>query len=242
METLTIKGVTIRLQGLTDKATNYLKHKQRRVERREAIRYHPFHMLQRAIFPRDYQNAPIESLIVGKTLVVGCNGGLETLGMGAVGIDIDKDWLRIADELGKHAERPPAGFLAASGADLPFRDGTFDTVLSDNVIEHLPPPIIPRHFRETHRVLRPGGRYIFSTPNRIFEDPPKGDHVSLHSFAEWEELARRAGFLEFRTPRRRSGALVDLEWKKMREIRAKRGISLGVSHQGVRIVTIVATR
>src|SRR5262245_39858691 len=240
MENLTIKGLTFRLQDLTEKAASYLKGKQRRVLRREAIRFHPFHILQRAIFPRDYQNAPIEALVSGKTLVVGCNGGLETLGMGAVGIDIDRELIRVAHELGKHVGA--GGFMAASGADLPFRDGTFDAGLSDNVIEHLPPAIIPRHLRETHRVLRPGGRYVFSTPNRMFEDPPKGDHVSLHSFAEWEELARRAGFLEFRTPRRRSGGLVDLEWKKMREVRAKQGIALGVSHQGVRIVTIVATR
>jgi len=55
-------------------------------------------------------------------------------------------------------------------------------------------------------------------------------------------MVRAAGFLDVKTPRRRSGALVDLEWKKTREAGARRGISLGLSHQGVRIITIVATR
>jgi SAM-dependent methyltransferase len=242
METLHIKGLTFRLQDLTEKAAAYLKRKERRVLRREAIRFHPFHLLQRAIFPRDYQNAPIEELISGKTLMVGCKGGLETLAIGAIGLDIDKEMVHVAHELGKQAQRPASSFLAASGADMPFRDGTFDSVLSDNVIEHIPPALVPRHLRETHRVLRPGGRYVFSTPNRIFEEPPKPGHISLHSFREWEEMVRAAGFLDVKTPRRRSGALVDLEWKKTREAGARRGISLGLSHQGVRIITIVATR
>ena len=116
-------------------------------------------------------------------------------------------------------------------------------VFSDNVIEHLPPPLVPRHLREMFRVLREGGRYAFSTPNGLFERPPKGDHVSLHSYAEWEAMLREAGFRDFLTPRRRSGELEGLDWKKETERRVFEGASkIGLSHRGLRIVTIVARR
>lgn len=45
---------------------------------------------------------------------------------------------------------------------LPFADATFDTVLSSDVLEHLPDPELA--FREMSRVLRPGGVLILNTP------------------------------------------------------------------------------
>lgn len=49
---------------------------------------------------------------------------------------------------------------AALGEALPFRDGTFDVVLSDNVIDHAEQPA--EILREAVRVLEPGGRLFFS--------------------------------------------------------------------------------
>lgn len=45
---------------------------------------------------------------------------------------------------------------------LPFGNESFDTVLSSDVIEHLPDPALA--FREMGRVLRPGGKLILNTP------------------------------------------------------------------------------
>jgi len=47
---------------------------------------------------------------------------------------------------------------------LPYADASFDVAFSDNVLEHLPNPEVV--FREVRRVLRPGGVYVFKTPNR----------------------------------------------------------------------------
>lgn len=52
--------------------------------------------------------------------------------------------------------------LGLDGA-IPYGDASFDVALSSNVIEHLEHPVSV--FREVHRVLKPGGRFLFKTPN-----------------------------------------------------------------------------
>lgn len=50
-----------------------------------------------------------------------------------------------------------------SGEAIPCPDNTFDVVFSDNVLEHLEYP--EAVFKEVARVLKPGGRFLFKTPN-----------------------------------------------------------------------------
>lgn len=45
---------------------------------------------------------------------------------------------------------------------LPFRDGSFDTVLLSDVLEHLPEAGLA--FQEVFRILRPGGHLLLNTP------------------------------------------------------------------------------
>jgi SAM-dependent methyltransferase len=49
-------------------------------------------------------------------------------------------------------------------ARLPHPDGFFDACVSNYVLEHVENP--QQHLRELARVLKPGGRYVFRTPNR----------------------------------------------------------------------------
>src|SRR5689334_11524292 len=55
----------------------------------------------------------------------------------------------------------------ASTLDLPFRGGAFDVVLSTEVLEHTPDPIVG--LRELTRVVAPGGRLILTTPGRLWQ-------------------------------------------------------------------------
>ncbi len=53
--------------------------------------------------------------------------------------------------------------LQAEGAFIPFADGSFSTVISNSVLEHIPDldVVIP----EIRRVLKPGGLFVFCVPN-----------------------------------------------------------------------------
>lgn len=95
-----------------------------------------------------------------RVLDLGCGRGgiVERLGGGGhwCGADPDERSLR--------EHRTPALLRACAGAErLPFADGVFDLVAASWVLEHLPDPA--QTLREVARVLRPGGRFIFLTPN-----------------------------------------------------------------------------
>lgn len=75
----------------------------------------------------------------------------------------------------------------ASGEDIPYGDNTFDVVLSDNVLEHLPDP--RRVFREVARVLRPGGRFLAKTPNK-WHYMPTIARMTPHAFHRYYNRLR----------------------------------------------------
>lgn len=68
---------------------------------------------------------------------------------------------------------------------LPFRDGSVDAIYSHHFIEHLPDALLPFHFREMHRCLKPGGVVRIGGPN--------GDEAFRNYIAgneDWFELYR----------------------------------------------------
>jgi SAM-dependent methyltransferase len=56
----------------------------------------------------------------------------------------------------------PGGVRCEDVERLTFDDATFDLIISQDVFEHVPDPDVG--FREVHRVLRPGGRHVFTVP------------------------------------------------------------------------------
>ena len=64
------------------------------------------------------------------------------------------------DDIPRGAERD--GVRNEDLMDLSFRDNAFDLIVSSDIMEHVRHPW--RAFREIRRVLRPGGKHIFSIP------------------------------------------------------------------------------
>jgi SAM-dependent methyltransferase len=52
--------------------------------------------------------------------------------------------------------------VVASALRLPFKDGAFETVVSTELLEHVPDPLAA--LREMERVLKPGGYLVLSAP------------------------------------------------------------------------------
>jgi SAM-dependent methyltransferase len=99
-----------------------------------------------------------------------------------VGVDADRNLSRNANV--RHA-------VVAELDRLPFQGATFDLVFARYVLEHLERPAAA--FREMRRVLRPGGRLVFQTPNR-FHYVAIGARLTPHRFHEWFKARRRSHF------------------------------------------------
>jgi SAM-dependent methyltransferase len=105
-------------------------------------------------------------------LDIGCGDGAYTTrladGFNRVdAIDIQADRLTLFTERIKGspaAHRITIGEMSATKLD--YTDNTFDLVTSIEVLEHVDE--LDQALREIRRVLKPGGRFAFTTPNRWF--------------------------------------------------------------------------
>ena len=68
----------------------------------------------------------------------------------------------------KHVNYDNVNFRVGSAINLPFEDGMFDTVVSWEVLEHIPKFTENKMFSEVYRVLKPSGRFYLSTPYSHF--------------------------------------------------------------------------
>ncbi|MBN1284303.1 MAG: methyltransferase domain-containing protein [Anaerolineae bacterium] len=96
------------------------------------------------------------------------------------------------------ARLPAAGaaLISETSPALPFAPGSFDALVAQHAVEHLPD--IAAALAEWRRVLRPGARAVVATPNARYPDPAHfEDPHHVHIFT-LEELAARfaeAGFI-----------------------------------------------
>lgn len=104
----------------------------------------------------------------GQALDLGCGDGtlapllLERAGEAHwTAADLDPREVAIARGAGAYR-----GLSAASAEALPFRSGAFDLVFSNSALEHMDD--LDRVLAEAARVLRPGGRLVFTVPSPGF--------------------------------------------------------------------------
>jgi SAM-dependent methyltransferase len=138
--------------------------------------------------------------IHGRVLDAGCGGGGMPLSLAeeaalVVGIDPAERFQDAGARLGRERGLNHLKFALADGMFLPFREGSFDLVLSHAVIEHVADA--PLYLQECARVLAAGGHvYLSTAPYLSFAGahlPRLKVQVPLHLL-----VGRRVAFGTFR--------------------------------------------
>jgi SAM-dependent methyltransferase len=88
------------------------------------------------------------------------------------------------------------------------KEGTYDVVISSQVVEHFHPDDVSTHFEHVRMVLKDGGEYLFDTPHagtgphdlsRVFQlDRPAFVHLREYDFRSLGKIAKAAGFRKVR--------------------------------------------
>ncbi|MBF0386270.1 MAG: class I SAM-dependent methyltransferase [Candidatus Omnitrophica bacterium] len=107
-------------------------------------------------------------------LDIGCGDGLfaHILFDGQVdtGIDLNPHELERARVLGGYKE-----LITCSAGAIPKPDGSYRTIISNSVLEHIPD--LSSVLKEAHRLLVPGGRFYVTVPAPEFEEYTIGNIV-----------------------------------------------------------------
>ena len=106
-------------------------------------------------------------------LDMGCGEGRHTIGLfvekqiNAFGFDLSLDDLNIArsrldDFSTQNSSNSVCVFGVSDINNMPFQDGSYDSVICSEVLEHVPVP--EESIKELIRVLKPGGVLALSVP------------------------------------------------------------------------------
>ncbi len=158
----------------------------------EADRFKDRNYVHYLIHRKAYEKA-MEFTEDKKVLDLGCNTGygshiIHPSCREIVGVDVSEEAIRAArDSYGKEGIE----FQVIDGKTLPFDDDSFDLVISFQVIEHIIK--YEEYLNEIKRVLKSGGKVIFTTPNRLIRlypgmKPWNEFHVKEYSPEELREL------------------------------------------------------
>ncbi|XTP34829.1 methyltransferase domain-containing protein [Mycobacterium sp. TJFP1] len=152
--------------------------------------------------PTEWLNIPVG----GTVLDVGSGPGNVTAALGravgpgglALGVDISEPMLARAV---RAQAGPNVGFLRADAQHLPFRDESFDAVVSIAMLQLIPEPALS--LAEMVRVLRPGRRMAVMVPTA---GPAAGlmrylPHAGAHAFGDDElgDIIEGLGLVSVRT-------------------------------------------
>ena len=129
-----------------------------------------------------------EQYVKGNLLEVGCGEGrgVELLAPKASSYTAVDKIEEVIEKL--EGNYPEGKFVQANIPPLPFDDGSFDTVVSFQVIEHIKDDTT--FLKEIHRVLKPGGIALISTPNIKMTLSRNPWHIREYTADQLTELAR----------------------------------------------------
>ena len=143
-----------------------------------------------------------------RVLDVGCGGGFTTeflaeRGCRVSGLDPSPKLIAAADRHAKQTGKD-IDYTVGKSEHLPYEDGSFDIVTCVDVLEHVEDPA--QAIREIHRVLAPGGVFLYDTINRtirsrivmiwlpedVMKIVPKGAHA-------WKDFIKPKEMLSYLT-------------------------------------------
>jgi len=117
---------------------------------------------------------------VKKVLDLGCGSGWLTIFMSKYGFDVTGiDIAKPAIELGKiwaKEENANVNFLVGDLFNLPFKEGSFDAVVCNSVLEHFRLDQAEAIFQKVYKILKDGG-YFFGCFDQV--GTGKGEYFEL---------------------------------------------------------------
>lgn len=127
-----------------------------------------------------------------KVLDAGCGTGwfsreAQARGAAVTALDVGEELLA------QVAKKAKVKTKVGSVLKLPFKDGTFDIVMSNEVIEHVTDA--RKAIKEMSRVLKPGGLLVITTPNKAWHWSVSianrlnlRPYQGLENWLDWKEL------------------------------------------------------
>jgi ubiquinone/menaquinone biosynthesis C-methylase UbiE len=182
-----------------------------------------------------------------KVLEIGAGTGRDSIPLLSLGADVyqldyAENSLRILKRLADESKLPVT-IIGGDTFRLPFRDGMFDVVFHQGLLEHFRPAQAESLLRENIRVLKPGGHLLVDVPQRYHVyTVVKHLLMALDKwFAGWERsfsvgelraLLRSLGL----TPVQAYGEWMypSFFYRSLREVLKKLGVTLPLAPQPIR--------
>jgi SAM-dependent methyltransferase len=123
-------------------------------------------------------------------LDAGCGTGAMSIRLKQWGRVVSADFSPLALQFSRR--RGLNHLLCADAMRLPFEVGTFDTIVSMDVLEHIPDDALA--LREFYRVLKPGGRVILTVP--AYPHLWSEHDIALMHFRRYQRTELQARFTE----------------------------------------------
>jgi len=147
------------------------------------------HLAAYKIFAKEYIYSKKSVLEIGCGTGYGANY-LSKFTTKVIAVDISRENVVYCKE---HNKNDNIIFIIADGTKLPFQSNRFDVVIPFQVIEHINPKTVMSYLLEIKRVLKEGGIFLCSTPNKKlrllpFQKPWNPEHKKEYNCKELKNL------------------------------------------------------